>query len=53
MNKFSYIPNTEADRKEMLDFLGLNSVEELFSDIPEKARFKRELDIPKSSPSWN
>ncbi|MGZ4111321.1 MAG: aminomethyl-transferring glycine dehydrogenase subunit GcvPA [Tumebacillaceae bacterium] len=46
MNKFSYIPHTEADRKKMLDSLGINSVEELFSDIPEKARFKRELDIP-------
>ncbi|MGZ4135604.1 MAG: glycine dehydrogenase, partial [Tumebacillaceae bacterium] len=46
MNKFSYIPHTEADRKKMLDSLGINSVEELFSDIPDKARFKRELDIP-------
>lgn len=46
MNKFSYIPNTEEDRKSMLDFLGANSVEALFADIPEKARFQGELNIP-------
>lgn len=47
MNKFSYLPNTEADRKAMLDTLGIDSVEALFSDIPEKARFARELNLPK------
>ena len=30
-----YLPNTEADRKEMLAAIGVESVEELFSDIPE------------------
>ena len=47
MNKFSYIPNTDADRKKMLDFMGLESVEQLFEDIPAKARFQGELQIPK------
>ncbi|PWK06302.1 aminomethyl-transferring glycine dehydrogenase subunit GcvPA [Tumebacillus permanentifrigoris] len=47
MNKFSYLPNTEADRKAMLDTLGIDSVEALFSDIPEKARFQGELNLPK------
>jgi glycine dehydrogenase subunit 1 len=47
---FSYIPNTEEDRKRMLDFLGIDSVEALFADIPETVRFTRELNIP---PSWS
>jgi glycine dehydrogenase subunit 1 len=47
LNKFSYLPNTEADRKAMLDTLGVDSVEALFSDIPEKARFQGELNLPK------
>lgn len=47
MSKFGYIPGTEADRKKMFEFLGIDSIEELFSDIPEKARFKGELNIPK------
>jgi glycine dehydrogenase subunit 1 len=47
VNKFSYLPNTEADRKQMLEFLGVNSVEELFNDIPEKARMQRDLNLPK------
>ncbi len=44
--KFRYLPMTEADRKEMLDFLGLNSTEELFTNIPEDIRFKGELKLP-------
>ncbi|KEO82645.1 aminomethyl-transferring glycine dehydrogenase subunit GcvPA [Tumebacillus flagellatus] len=47
MNKYSYLPNTEADRKAMLDVLGVDSVEALFADIPDKARFQRELNLPK------
>jgi glycine dehydrogenase subunit 1 len=47
LNKYSYLPNTEADRKAMLDVLGVDSVEALFADIPDKARFKRELNLPK------
>lgn len=33
-----YIANTEKDRKEMLEFLGLKDFEELFSDIPQQFR---------------
>ncbi len=29
--------------KDMLDSLGVNSVEDLFSDIPEELKLKREL----------
>ncbi len=31
-----YIPNSDEDRKEMMDALGISKIEELFSNIPEK-----------------
>lgn len=33
-----YLPNTDVDRKAMLQEIGVSSVEELFQDIPEKFR---------------
>ncbi|QIC04280.1 aminomethyl-transferring glycine dehydrogenase subunit GcvPA [Brevibacillus sp. 7WMA2] len=42
---YRYLPTTEQDKKEMLEFLGVSSVDELFSDIPEEVRFPRELAI--------
>ena len=41
----SYIPNTEADRREMLAAVGVASVDRLFDDIPAAARLER-LDLP-------
>ena len=43
---YRYLPMTESDRQEMLATIGVNSVDELFSDIPEKVRFKGRLNIP-------
>jgi glycine dehydrogenase subunit 1 len=40
-----YIAATEADRAAMLERIGARSVEELFSDIPEEARYP-ELRLP-------
>ena len=40
-----YISNTDDERAQMLEELGLHSVEELFSDIPAELRC-RELDVP-------
>jgi glycine dehydrogenase subunit 1 len=40
-----YTPHTETDIKEMLDAVGVKSVEELFKDIPADARAKS-FDIP-------
>ncbi|RLC64658.1 MAG: aminomethyl-transferring glycine dehydrogenase subunit GcvPA [Chloroflexi bacterium] len=33
-----YLPNTDADRRAMLQEIGAGSIEELFKDIPEKVR---------------
>ncbi|GLB58169.1 aminomethyl-transferring glycine dehydrogenase subunit GcvPA [Cytobacillus sp. NCCP-133] len=43
--KHRYLPMTESDQKSMLETIGVNSVEELFSDIPENVRFKGEYKI--------
>ena len=37
---------TDADRQEMLAKIGASSIDDLFSDIPEKLRLGRPLDLP-------
>lgn len=44
-NEFSYIPHTIEDRKKMLDFLGISTTEDLFSDIPPEVRMKKPLQL--------
>lgn len=41
-----YIPHTDEDIKVMLEKIGVNSTDDLFSDIPEDVVFKGEYDIP-------
>ncbi len=37
-----YLPMTEEDKKEMLQTIGVQTIDELFSDIPESvSSFKR------------
>jgi glycine dehydrogenase subunit 1 len=42
----SYIPNTDADQAEMLAAIGLKTLDDLFTPIPEALRFQGELEIP-------
>lgn len=46
--KYRYLPQTDQDKREMLETLGISSVEELFADIPEEVRFKGALQIPEA-----
>jgi len=46
--KYRYLPMTDQDQHEMLDFLEINSVDDLFTDIPEEVRFQGELQISES-----
>lgn len=41
-----YIANTKEQQKEMLQSIGLDSIENLFEDIPQQLRLKRKLCIP-------
>ena len=43
--EFRYLPMTEEDKKEMLNAIGVESTDELFSAIPEEVRFKGELNL--------
>ena len=44
--RFRYLPDTAEDEKEMLAVIGVKSMEDLFTDIPEEIRLKEELAIP-------
>ncbi len=41
-----YILNTPADRQAMLEHIGVKTVEDLFSLVPEEVRLKRPLRVP-------
>lgn len=44
---YPYIPNSEKNvQQEMLEFIGVNSIEDLISDIPEDVRMKGEMNLP-------
>src|SRR6202012_4642939 len=42
-----YLPKTPADRNEMLDAIGVASIDELFETIPGEYRLQRDLTIPR------
>jgi len=41
-----YVPNTEKDKKEMLNAIGVRDIGELLTDIPEEIRLKHGLNLP-------
>jgi glycine dehydrogenase subunit 1 len=41
-----YIPHTPEDRQEMLKFIGVKSMDELFESIPGAVLLKKELNLP-------
>ncbi|MCY3555424.1 MAG: aminomethyl-transferring glycine dehydrogenase subunit GcvPA [Gemmatimonadetes bacterium] len=42
----TYIPNTDADRQAMMKAIGIGSVEELLTVVPDDVRLDRPLDLP-------
>jgi len=44
MHKF--IPNTIEDKNKMLKAIGVESIDALFTEIPEEFRLRRDLDLP-------
>jgi glycine dehydrogenase subunit 1 len=42
----NYLPATEADKLKMLEKIGLDSVEDLFADIPDNVKLNRALNLP-------
>ena len=47
MQNFSHLPNTEADRRKMLEKIGVGSLEELLNNaVPSEIQFAGKLPIP-------
>lgn len=47
-----YIPNSDPKiQQEMLNYLGLNSLEELHEDVPEEIKLNKPMDLEKAIPS--
>lgn len=44
--KSSYIPATKKQQEEMLKTIGIKSIDELFSAIPDQLRLKEDLNLP-------
>ena len=42
-----YLPLTQTDRGEMLGVIGAKSVDELYRDVPERARLDGLVDLPR------
>lgn len=41
-----YLPHLDSDRKAMLEAIGVASINDLFTDVPEAARLKTPVDLP-------
>ena len=45
---YKYFPHTDNDLQAMLDKVGVDSLDALFSDIPEAIRFRRDYQLPEA-----
>ena len=46
MGTFSYFPHTEDDIRQMLDRIGVQSLDDLYADVPAGFIYKGEYDLP-------
>jgi glycine dehydrogenase subunit 1 len=42
----NFVPNTEQEKREMLDYLGIGSIADLFNDIDSRMLLSKDLDLP-------
>lgn len=45
---FKYFPHTEQDLHEMLNRVGVKSLDDLYADVPESIRLKGDYDLPEA-----
>jgi glycine dehydrogenase subunit 1 len=43
-----YLPLTDADRRAMLAAIGVNSIDDLFAEVPKPAQHEGLLDLPRA-----
>ena len=48
MTPFKFFPHTEQDVEAMLAAVGVHSLEDLYADVPEAVRFRREYNLPEA-----
>jgi len=48
----SFVPHSDADRRDMLARVGVGDVGELYSDVPAGLLLDRELDVPPALSEW-
>ena len=48
----SFIPHSEADRREMLARIGVSDVRELYEDVPAELILDGDLDVPEALSEW-
>ena len=41
-----YVPNSTAEQEKMLSFLGLESLDDLYNELPDEVKLKEKLNIP-------
>ena len=46
MAGFAYFPHTEEDIRQMLQRIGVGSLDDLYSDVPDGVKYKGEYDLP-------
>jgi glycine dehydrogenase subunit 1 len=42
----NFVPNTDSDRKEMMEFLGITSIADLFSDVKKDMLLREPMELP-------
>ena len=45
---YKYFPHTDDDLQQMLERVGVDSLDALYADIPEAVRFRREYNLPEA-----
>ena len=43
---YKYFPHTTEDTNQMLDKIGIKSLDDLYADVPECIRFRKEYNLP-------
>lgn len=46
VHTMKYLPHTAEDLQAMLEVVGVKSLEELYAEVPEELKLKKDLDIP-------
>lgn len=45
---YKYFPHTDDDLRQMLEVIGVGSLDDLYAEVPEELKFKKELDMPEA-----